>query len=229
MQIERVIDKIRSASVDPHPVDNIYLEDVFDSFFYQEILENLPPDEAYDYIPHPDARLPDGTSTRRILTIGADTLARFDSATHGFWENFLQELTSSEIITCITQKFSTTINACFGPEWPPLVAVPVLYRDYPGYRIGIHPDAEFKVATLQFYLPSDNTQLHLGTSFHIKRGDEFVHWKTNRFFPNSAYAFPRTAASWHSVSQIAEAERPRNTLALTIYLQGSPYFKTKLL
>ena len=104
-----------------------------------------------------------------------------------------------------------------------MVSVPLFYRDFPGYRIGIHPDAAFKIATMQFYFPGDETQMHLGTSFHIEDDEGFRHWKTNEFKPNSAYAFVRSDHSWHSVAQMGPSESVRNTLALTLYKKGSEY------
>ncbi len=78
----------------------------------------------------------------------------------------------------------------------------------------------FKIATLQFYFPEDESQVHLGTSFHLKQGNTFPLLKTNQFKPNSGYAFVRTDTSWHSVQQMQPNEKKRNTLALTVYIKG---------
>src|SRR4051812_20458213 len=98
-----------------------------------------------------------------------------------------------------------------------MIAVPLLYRDFPGYRIRIHPDTPKKLITLQFYLPVDNNQYHLGTTFHRKRNGAFEEVKTNPFAPNCAYAFVRTDESWHSVKELGPKEHIRNSIALTVY------------
>ena len=132
-------------------------------------------------------------------------------------------LPEEKLQKAILEKFRDRINQRFGEQWPELVTVPILYRDFPGYRIGVHTDAPYKVATMQLYLPQDNSQQHLGTSFHIKQGNKFELLKTNIFKPNSAYAFVRTEESWHSVKQLALQESIRNSLALTIYEKGTEY------
>ena len=86
-----------------------------------------------------------------------------------------------------------------------------------------HPDAATKIATLQFYLPKDLSQTHLGTTFHDRSEDGFVELKTNPFRPNSAYGFVRTDRSWHSVKELGAHEAVRNTIALTVYHQGLQY------
>ncbi len=123
----------------------------------------------------------------------------------------------------LIKKFSKSIKERFGDVWPEVVTVPILYRDFPGYHIDIHTDAPYKLATLQFYFPSDFTQLHLGTSFHEQQDNKFILLKTNPFKPNAAYAFVRTETSWHSVKRLALFETARNSLALTIYLKGHEY------
>jgi hypothetical protein len=71
------------------------------------------------------------------------------------------------------------------------------------------------------------SQMHLGTSFHLKKPVGFQHLKTNLFQPNSAYAFVRTDESWHSVRQLAAHEQIRDTLALTLYVKGQEYSSKK--
>jgi hypothetical protein len=131
--------------------------------------------------------------------------------------------TAPEIAEAMLAKFEPELRARFGDAMPELVAIPILYRDFPGYRIGIHPDTPKKIATLQFYLPEDESQIHLGTSFHCRASGGFVRHKTNSFLPNSAYAFVRTDESWHSVDELGPDEKVRNTIALTFYIKGQEY------
>jgi len=221
--LDRLAHRIDAAPVDQLPSDNIYMEDVFEPAFYEQIINRLPASKAYDFIKHPDADLPDGTSTRKLLAVGPDTLDRLEPENRDFWKRLCEDLTSGALINALIKKFQTKIQVRFPGSLPDLIMVPVLYRDYPGYRITIHPDAEYKIATMQFYLPRDHSQIHLGTSFHQKEGDHFRLLKTNPFKPNSAYAFARTDESWHSVNQMAARESVRDTLALTLYIKGTEY------
>jgi hypothetical protein len=221
--LERLVICIGEAPVDETPDHNIYLQNVFTSEFYERILRHLPPDSAYDYIEHPDAVRPDGGKTRMLLDLTPETLPRLDDEARDFWRQMMKMLTSPPLQHAITAKFGQRITDQHGTFWPDILMVPVLYRDFTGYRISIHPDADFKIATLQFYLPNDESQLHMGTSFHKKCNNGFVEVKTNPFRPNSAYAFVRSDRSWHSVHEIEDHGIVRNTLALTLYIKGYEY------
>jgi hypothetical protein len=218
--LPRLVAKIDAAEIDPQPSDNIFVEDVFELALYREILNRLPGNDAYDFIVHPDAAKPDGTSTRKLLALADDSMDRVEPHNRDFWRELCAALTSDELTAALLRKFHEKISAQLGGPVPEMIMMPVLYRDFPGYRIGVHPDADFKIATMQFYLPPDESQIHLGTSFHSRNGDQFHLLKTNPFKPNSAYAFARTENSYHSVSQLGAQERDRNTLALTLYVKG---------
>lgn len=220
----RLVARIAAAEVDTVPCENIYMEGMFAAEIYQQLQQRMPADDVLDPIDHPDAIALDGRITRLLLDLTETSIARFPAADRPFWQALTQALTSPALAAAIVDKFRMTLTERFGAEIPEIVAVPLIYRDLPGYRIGIHPDAASKIATFQLYLPADESQLHLGTSFHRDADwGGLEHYKTNRFAPNSAYAFVRTDTSWHSVEELADEEQPRNTLALTFYIKGQEY------
>ena len=221
--IERIVDRIAAALVDPVPSGNIFMEDMLPANVYRELLLRLPGDEALDPIDHPDAIDADGKPTRFLLDLTPASLSRIASDDQPFWQAMIDVFTAPAIAEAIIAKFEPALRERFGDRLPDLVAVPILYRDRPGYRIGVHPDAASKIATLQFYLPEDESQIHLGTSFHRRAGDGFERLKTNAFKPNSAYGFVRTEESWHSVDALGPDEKPRNSIALTFYIRGQEY------
>lgn len=221
--LERLVDRVIHAPIDPAPSDNIYMENVFDPAIYQQILTRLPEDDIYQFIDHPDAKLPDGTRTRKLLDLTDASINRIKKEDQAFWQMIRTVMTSELLQRVIVQKFHAKLRHRFGNHVPELVTVPIFYRDLPGYYINVHTDAPYKVATLQFYFPKDESQIHLGTSFHRQVGNEFPLYKTNQFKPNSAYAFARTDSSWHSVQQLGLHESKRDTLALTIYIKGHEY------
>lgn len=224
--LERLIDKISTAEIDQQPSDNIYMEDVFTPATYADILSHLPADDDYHFIEHPDAILPNGKRTRKLLDLTAETIQRLNSFSQDFWQQMNDVFTSEQLVKAIVEKFQAKLKIRFGDQFPEMMCVPILYRDFAGYRITPHTDAPYKIATLQFYFPKDHTQLHLGTSFLKRNGDNFQLLKTNPFKPNSAYAFVRTDESWHSVREMAAYETKRDSLALTIYLKGQEYKST---
>jgi len=219
----RIALRIRAADIDAAPSANIFIEDILPRNVYSELLARLPGDSALNPIDHPDAITEDGRCTRYLLDLTPASLSRLDPQDRPFWEAMIAVFTAPEIADAIVAKFEPELRARFGEAMPELVAVPILYRDHPGYRIGIHPDTPKKIATLQFYLPEDESQNHLGTSFHRRIPEGFERHKTNSFAPNSAYAFVRTDESWHSVDELAPSEKVRNTIALTFYIKGQEY------
>lgn len=221
--IKQIVNCINSANCDTEPCENIYMENIFPPEIYKEIIRNLPEDNVLDPIEHPDAINEKGECTRSLIDVTPKSIERMNINTQNFWMEMMQVFTSPELASSIVSKFNKTLIQRFGDKMPELVAVPIIYRDKAGYRIGIHPDAASKIATLQFYLPEDDSQRHLGTSFHKRINNDFIKLKKNVFQPNSAYAFVRTDESWHSVDELSQNEKTRNTIALTFYIKGMEY------
>ena len=220
---DRIAGRISQAVLDPAPSPNFYIEDVFPPELYREMLARMPRDEALDFIVHPDAVAAEGRVTRKLLDLTEKTLARLDSEDRAFWREMMAVFTSETLQDAVAETFRPSLEEQFGADRPAMVSTPVFYRDFAGYRISVHPDAAYKVATLQFYLPADESQIHLGTTFHERTAQGFRELKTNPFKPNSAYGFVRTENSWHSVKELGPREATRNTIALTFYHRGMQY------
>lgn len=207
--LDRLIAKIRSASIEPRPSDHFFMEEVFEPPVYTEILSRLPSEEMYV-----------GTDTRKQLNLTDKIIKQLNVNDQAFWKRMKSTLTSDALQQTILEKFHTKLTEQYGTDWPELVMIPTLYRDYPGHHINEHNDESFKIASMQFYFPRDNSQVHLGTSLHEKKGNELLLLKTNPFKPNSAYAYARTNSNWHSTKQIGPHETKRDSLTLTIYMKG---------
>ena len=72
--------------------------------------------------------------------------------------------------------------------------------------------------TTQYYLPSDHSHTHLGTSFHKKGEAGFTKVRTLEFAPNSGYAFPVGNDSWHGVEKMCDSDGERNSIMLIYYV-----------
>ncbi len=221
--LDRLVDKILNAKIDAEPDHNIFMEEVFPQNLYGDILANLPASDHYNFINHPDAVLKDGTITRKLLDLQQTSISRLPPAQRDFWQQMNAILTAPLLQSVIVEKFKSRIQHIYGNAMPEIITMPILYRDFPGYRIGVHTDAPYKIATMQFYFPQDESQVQLGTCFHTRAGQQFPILKMNPFKPNSAYAFVRTEKSWHSVLPIPANTQERNSLALTIYIKGKEY------
>lgn len=98
-----------------------------------------------------------------------------------------------------------------GPVFPEVA----LMRDLPGFFISPHPDKPEKLATLQLYLPADDSQKGLGTCFYSDEGRALA--LKLLFSPNTGYAFKVTKDSWHGVQRIPPGSAPRHSLLIVWY------------
>jgi hypothetical protein len=142
-------------------------------------------------------------------------------------------LCSRRLQNAFKVKFRTTLERRFGKpvERIGLYPVPILLRDQPGYRIGIHADAKAKAITVQYYLPRDASQRQLGTIFHEGESGEAAERTTRLpFMPASGYAFPVSLTqSWHSATETSEIDGERISMMVTYYVADDPAARLNLI
>jgi len=226
-----LVQAVEQAPLRRAPFDHIALENVFSPDFYREMLDRLPATERYHPLHHRDALRPDGSSTRLRLYLYPETLWRLPGPQRRIWRRIAAALASLELENAFKWKFRAALEDRFqmAAERIPLYPVPILLRDLPGYRIGIHADVPTKAITVQFYLPHGARQAHLGTLFHTgKKQDEGDPPIAMPFLPASGYAFVvRRKESWHSAPKTTEADGERRSIILTYYVDQEPRLKFK--
>ncbi len=228
--IDAAAAKIAAAPVISSPCDHIHLESIFPASFYQLLISNLPDIKYYKDQVHSDAMMPDGRSARRRFELTDSNIRKLPPAQRAFWTEALRQLKSEEIQKRFLRAFDRVLRQRFkqGLDKVDIYQRAVLFKDIGGYKISVHADNLEKVITSQFYLPKDDSQLHLGTSFHERLPNgEFKKVKTLPFAPNSGYAFPVTDQSWHSVEQLRPEDKPRESLMLIYYQTPSSQMKLK--
>ncbi len=223
-----IASKIKDTPLVEQPFDHTVFQDIFPSDYYAEIVGNLPENKGYRNYRHSDAMLPDGTSARLKLDLTADGLWHLPKVTRSFLRDFGKRVTSPEVVDAFRKKFQTVLEAKTGK---PLDQIrihpyPILFRDISGYKISVHPDSHRKAISVQFYLPSDDEQCHLGTLFHEtkERGHDLV--KKMEFLPNTGYAFGVTPTSYHSLHPMNEKDKPRNSLMIIFYYDRGPLIES---
>ena len=225
--LERSLRTATSGSALVHePCTHAYFGHVFPDEVYARIVNGMPPRESFHELRHRDAMRPDGTSTRLRLYLFPENLWRVPPWQRSLWREVARVLLSEAVQDGFKDKFRDALQRRFGRSIDALrfYPVPILVRDQPGYRIGIHADASSKAITVQFYLPRDASQRHLGTIFHRGRnGDAAADTTAMDFMPNTGYAFPVVPnASWHSVAATGPEDGERCSLMLTYYVQDGP-------
>jgi hypothetical protein len=138
-----------------------------------------------------------------------------------FWQRVLLAVRDPALEKAFREKLKSGLHERFRESLNEIVLnpVPELIRDLTGYRIGAHTDIFKKVITTQFYLPEDDRQETLGTTFYRRHGGgTFEPVLRMPFLPACGYSFAVNTRSWHGVDAVPAQPRPRNSLMLTYYL-----------
>src|SRR5262245_49236755 len=110
-----------------------------------------------------------------------------------------------------------------------------LVEDITNYKIGPHTDSPVKVITLLFYLPKDESQLHLGTSVYVPKDRSFrcgggphypFEWfermASMPFRPNSLFTFVKGDNSFHGVEPVLDTDCKRWLLLFDVFMEQAP-------
>jgi hypothetical protein len=201
------------------------MEGVLDPATYGSLLTDMPETQFYHDLKHQDAVRKDGTSTRLRMYLYPELLKRLPKRQRQVWMPVAEALCSPEMELAFKRKFRSALEERFGKkvEKIGLYPIPILLRDQPGYRIGIHSDVKKKAITVQFYLPADERQRHVGTIFHESNSGEGAERTTQMpFMPASGYAFPVSLTkSWHSAATTTPKDGERVSMMVTYYVADS--------
>lgn len=208
------------------PFDHIYMERILEPQTYATLLAAMPDRRFYHHLKHRDAVREDGSSTRLRMYLYPELLWRLPAQLRGVWLPVARALCSSELEAAFKDKFRSALERRFGKavEKIGMYPIPILLRDQPGYKISVHSDVPTKAITVQFYLPANQSQRHIGTIFHEGDSGAAVKKTTQMpFMPSSGYAFPVTQTkSWHSAAETGEPDGERVTMMVTYYVADSP-------
>jgi hypothetical protein len=222
---QQLVAAVERARLRKKPFDHVYMEEVLDPDTYKELLSALPDQRFYHNLMHQDAVRKDGSSTRRRMYLYPELLARLPDDQKRAWLPLAKALCSPALEEAFKRKFRGALEERFGKpaEKIGVYPIPILLRDQPGYRIGIHSDVKKKAITVQFYLPRDESQRDLGTIFHESNTGAGAE-KTTRmqFLPASGYAFPVSLTkSWHSAATATDGDGERVSMMVTYYVADS--------
>lgn len=213
---------VERSALQQHPFDHIYMEGLFDPAGYATLVDTMPDRRFYHQLSHHDAMRADGSSTRLRMYLYPELVLRLPLEQRRAWLPVARALCSPELEDAFKRKFRTALERRFKKpvEQIALYPVPILLRDQPGYRISVHSDAPSKAITVQFYLPRDDSQRHLGTIFHEgDSGDAAERTTQMSFAPKTGYAFPVSLTkSWHSAATTSEADGERVSMMVTYYV-----------
>ncbi len=223
---QKLVSAVDRAELRHQPCDHVYMEQVLDPETYSTLLAALPDPCHYHDLRHRDALRKDGSSTRLRMYLYPELLSRLPADEKKVWVPFAKALCSRELEAAFKRKFRKSLEERFGKpaEKIGMYPIPILLRDQPGYKISIHSDVATKAITVQYYLPRDESQRHVGTIFHESdKGAGAKKTTQMPFLPASGYAFPVSLTkSWHSAAETKEEDGERVTMMVTYYVADSP-------
>jgi len=224
---QELVAAVERSELRRQPFAHIYMERVLQPRDYVELVEAMPAKRFYHQLTHLDAMRADGSSTRLRMYLYPELLWRLPRKQRRAWAPVARALCSGQLENAFRRKFRSELEERFGKpvEEIGVYPVPILLRDQPGYRIGIHSDAPSKAITVQFYLPADNAQQHIGTFFHEGQDGALAERTTQMpFLPATGYAFPVCLTkSWHSAAMTTVKDGERVSMMVTYYVTDSAW------
>lgn len=222
---QELADAVERSELRHDPFDHVYMTEIVDPATYGAMLAALPERRFYHDLKHKDAVRHDGSSTRLRMYLYPELVRRLPEEQKRIWLPVAKALCSRELEQAFKRKFRAALEERFGKpaEKIGVYPIPILLRDQPGYRISIHSDVPKKAITVQFYLPSDDSQRGLGTIFHESNSGPGAERTTQmQFMPATGYAFPVSLTkSWHSAATASDGDGERVSMMVTYYVADS--------
>ena len=220
--IAHAVRAIHAASDYGHPFHHLQLDGIFSAQVYAALLDAMPEANHYRLMSGRAkyTRKPGGGGTRTKIDLFPEYLRHLREDARAVWRLAGAVLTSSAVREAFRSRLAPGLERRFGERYLSvgMYPVPVLTRDVPGYRIGIHPDTRSKAMTIQIYLPRDRRSQHIGTVFHARRDGGYERSVQMLFAPNSGYAFAVGDDTYHSVDSVGPEVATRDSILLTYYV-----------
>ena len=230
--ISAIVANIEAAQAVEKPFFHLVFERVFPDDLYAEMVDHMP--SAADYRPLPGRGggnlREDGSSTRVKIDLFPEYTRHLPGRKREIWDLVGRALTSAEVQDAFMRRLAPGLERRFGEGYAEtgMYPIPVLTRDIPGYRITPHTDTQWKGITVQFYLPADDNNTHIGTIFHDHLPDGSLPKVTQmKFARNSGYAFAVGDNTWHSADPVGPDVKTRDSILLTYFVDRGLWRKVR--
>lgn len=233
--VRYMVRRIDATPAEEFPFPHFVVQGLLPDDLYAALLESLPDPSLYSIVNEYKHKADDGAANRTKLSMTNEQLLKMPPPRSALWRGVRDALGAVDLKRAVFRNLRSGLAYRYGtPEkdaeelagYP----MPELYRETSGYSISPHPDTRKKVVTMQLALPSDASQVELGTAFYrlsvkpsalLRRPHGFEKVKQVPFLPNTAYAFVvlNTIAkrSWHGRDQLPAGSGVRNTILNLFY------------
>ena len=228
--------RIGAAEVRRAPFEHMVIDDILPPDYYAEILEHFPSLDTMRGLGETGRVSAGHYDQRRVTLLDGEGLQSMTVAQRTFWQELCDWLHSEPLVHAYTNKFIGSLS----PRLSRLAATEgsvttqadaLLVHDGTRYQIGPHTDSPARLITCLYYMPDDNRDADLGTSFYVPREAGFtcpggphhdpVRFEkitTVEFVPNRLVAFPKSDRCFYGVQQITREKIARRLLIDNIRL-----------
>ena len=228
--LQHILDKVSATPVTTDPYPYVVIDNIFPEDYYQKILTLFP--HADQMIPLGDTgRVTPGSYEQRLVTLFTEEhFSKLNPEQQAFWRDMASWMYSETFLSSIVEKFKPWCSNLLSKKSDAKRSIDIrsdalIVNDQTRYEIGPHTDAPHRLISFLFYLPSDDTQKHLGTSIYTHQDPTFTcpggpHYKfeyfnkqkTVEFLPNRLMMFVRTGKSFHGVEEVKDENVSRRLL-----------------
>jgi hypothetical protein len=224
--IEHVVGAIDAAPERCEPFHHLQFAGVFPADVYSAMLDAMPARQDYGAMSGRArlARTPDGDCARMKIDLFPECMVRLPKEKRAVWQGIGEALRSTQVREACVRRLAPDLERRFGSRYRTvgMYPIPILTRDVPGYRIGIHADTPRKGMTFQIYLPRDGSMAHVGTVFHRREPDASYREAVRMpFSPNIGYAFVVAPDTYHSVDTVGPEVRTRDSILINYFVDDT--------
>jgi hypothetical protein len=225
--VRHIAAAIDGAQQKDQPFFHLQLANILPPELYAQMVDCMPNREDYRLMSGrtKSTRTNDGDGTRIKLDLFPEYIRHLPAQKKEVWTSVGMALCSKEVRDAFVRRLAPGLQRRFGPGYAQvgMYPIPILTRDRPGYRIGIHPDTHWKGMTIQLYLPRDTSIGHVGTIFHRRTGEKSYEKALQMsFHPNTGYAFAVDKDTYHSVDTVGPEVSVRDSILLTYFVDKNP-------
>jgi len=225
--VDHVAAAIDAAPEGKDPFFHLKLVNIFPPDVYAKMMEEMPVAGDYRRMSGrtKTTRSMNGGGTRVKIDLFPEYIRHLPNEKRELWNMVGKTLCSAKVRDAFMRRLAPALERRYGENYKKvgMYPIPILTRDVPGYRIGIHPDTHWKGMTIQLYLPRDNSIDHVGTIFHSRAADRsFIRASQMKFAPNTGYAFAVDKNTWHSVDTVGPEVETRDSILLTYFVDKGP-------
>lgn len=225
--IDHVANAIDNAHTDQKPFYHLELKNIFPADVYARMMELMPIADDYRAMSGrtKSTRTMNGGGTRVKIDLFPEYIRHLPGEKRQLWNLIGKALCSPKVRDAFMRKLAPGLQKRHGNKFGRvgMYPIPILTRDVPGYKIGIHPDTHWKGMTIQLYLPRDESINHVGTIFHERTGPkEYKKVTQMPFSPNTGYAFAVDNDTYHSADLLGPEVKTRDSILLTYFVDKTP-------